>query len=261
MQRIQRCVAGDAQQLFAVDDLHLRCQLACGLRLYAVSAVIAHRGPGAETLAAVAQQIEAAEGIAYGLFAVEHGVHAAAVRIELYHPLVIPQLALQLCLREDGCGGGAVGGLGAGGHIVQGGLFLGGVHRRTAQKLRITAIVVQVILGVSTICSTGAPEESGLVGRNNSIVRQHGDLPLSVHGTNICHVSGFLSLGQSTIEHGDGDGHQHGDDRHDDQHLHQSEALLVVEFFQHVSVSFLIFLYRPAVFRGVDTLLICRRTG
>ena len=143
VQRLHRRVAGDAQKkLLFVDDLHMGRQLAGDLGLHTVAAVIAHDGAGAQPAITEPQGIEAVKVICQGFFTVKHGVDAAAGGVELDHPMVVPQLAVHLALREDGRGGGVFAGLGGGGHIVQGGFPLGGVQRRVVQGLQILRIAV-----------------------------------------------------------------------------------------------------------------------
>ena len=143
VQRLHRRVAGDAQKkLLFVDDLHMGRQLAGDLGLHTVAAVIAHGGAGAQPAITEPQGIEAVKVVGQGFFTVKHGVDAAAGGVELDHPMVVPQLAVHLILREDGRGGGAFAGLGGGGHIVQGGFSLGGVQRRVVQGLQILRIAV-----------------------------------------------------------------------------------------------------------------------
>ena len=143
VQRLHRRVAGDAQKkLLFVDNLHMGRQLAGDLGLHTVAAVIAHGGAGAQPAITEPQGIEAVKVVGQGFFTVKHGVDAAAGGVELDHPMVVPQLAVHLVLREDGRGGGAFAGLGGGGHIVQGGFSLGGVQRCVVQGLQILRITV-----------------------------------------------------------------------------------------------------------------------
>ena len=117
-------------------------QLAGDLGLHTVAAVIAHGGAGAQPAITEPQGIEAVKVVGQVFFTVKHGVDAAAGGVELDHPMVVPQLAVHLILRQDGRGGGAFAGLGGGGHIVQGGFSLGGVQRCVVQGLQILRIAV-----------------------------------------------------------------------------------------------------------------------
>ena len=79
----------------------------------------------------------------------------------------------------------------------------------------------------------GAFQELVDTSGNAFVLGQDTDLPLGVQSADIGDIGGLLGLGQSAVEHGDSDGHQNSDDGDNDQHLHQGEALFVVEFFQH----------------------------
>ena len=209
VQRLHRCVAGDAQKkLLFVDDLHMGRQLAGDLGLHTVAAIIAHGGAGAQPAITEPQGIEAVKVIGQGFFTVKHGVDAAAGGVELDHPMVVPQLAVHLVLREDGRGGGAFAGLGGGGHIVQGGFSLGGVQRRVVQGLQILRIAVG----------------------NAAIGQQLGQLVLG-RVVDDLRLGVQFCLAQVALMAGDGDhgqAHQHDQDGDRDEDFGQRKAGIIL---------------------------------
>ena len=209
VQRLHRCVAGDAQKkLLFVDDLHMGRQLAGDLGLHTVAAVIAHGGAGAQPAITEPQGIEAVKVVGQVFFTVKHGVDAAAGGVELDHPMVVPQLAVHLVLREDGRGGGAFAGLGGGGHIVQGGFSLGGVQRRVVQGLQILRI---------TVGNTAIGQQLGQFVLGGVV----DDLRLGVQ----------LRLAQVALMAGDGDhgqAHQHDQDGDRDEDFRQRKAGIIL---------------------------------
>ena len=209
VQRLHRRVAGDAQKkLLFVDDLHMGRQLAGDLGLHTVAAVIAHGGAGAQPAITEPQGIEAVKVVGQGFFTVKHGVDAAAGGVELDHPMVVPQLAVHLILRQDGRGGGAFAGLGGGGHIVQGGFPLGGVQRCVVQGLQILRIAVG---------NTAIGQQLGQL----VLGRVVDDLRLGVQ----------FCLAQVALMAGDGDhgqAHQHDQDGDRDEDFGQRKAGIIL---------------------------------
>ena len=209
VQRLHRRVAGDAQKkLLFVDDLHMGRQLAGDLGLHTVAAVIAHGGAGAQPAITEPQGIEAVKVVGQGFFTVKHGVDTAAGGVELDHPMVVPQLAVHLILRQDGRGGGAFAGLGGGGHIVQGGFSLGGVQRCVVQGLQILRIAVG---------NTAIGQQLGQF----VLGRVVDDLRLGIQ----------LRLAQVALMAGDGDhgqAHQHDQDGDRDEDFGQRKAGIIL---------------------------------
>ena len=209
VQRLHRRVAGDAQKkLLFVDDLHMGRQLAGDLGLHTVAAVIAHGGAGAQPAITEPQGIEAVKVVGQVFFTVKHGVDAAAGGVELDHPMVVPQLAVHLILRQDGRGGGAFAGLGGGGHIVQGGFSLGGVQRCVVQGLQILRIAVG----------------------NAAIGQQLGQLVLG-RVVDDLRLGVQFCLAQVALMAGDGDhgqAHQHDQDGDRDEDFGQRKAGIIL---------------------------------
>ena len=209
VQRLHRRVTGDAQKkLLFVDDLHMGRQLAGDLGLHTVAAVIAHGGAGAQPAITEPQGIEAVKVVGQGFFTVKHGVDAAAGGVELDHPMVVPQLAVHLILRQDGRGGGAFAGLGGGGHIVQGGFSLGGVQRCVVQGLQILRI---------TVGNAAIGQQLGQL----VLGRVVDDLRLGVQ----------FRLAQVALMAGDGDhgqAHQHDQDGDRDEDFGQRKAGIIL---------------------------------
>ena len=102
-------------QLFPIDDLHREVQAVGIRRAHGVAAVIADfRAPLADAVGTGTQLVKIIRRAIHWLFAVKHGVHAAALGIVFHHPMTVPQLRLGLRLRVEPSGG-----LAAGGHIEQ----------------------------------------------------------------------------------------------------------------------------------------------
>ena len=111
---------GPHQQLLLIDDLHGKAQAVGIRRAHGIAAVIAHHGAILQTAGAGAQIVKLLRRVStQGLFAVKHGVHAAARRVVLHHPMTVPQLRLGLRFRVEPSGGGIRVSLAVGGHIDQ----------------------------------------------------------------------------------------------------------------------------------------------
>ena len=205
---------GHHQQLVLIDDIHRKVQAFGRRRAHGVAAVVADLSTILQTLVAVTQIIESIRRVLHVLPTEKHRVNAAAGRVELHHPVAVPQVRLGFRLRIDPGSGGILDPLAVRGHIGQRGflvfilLCVLGDHVQLCNAYRSDRLIITVLTGS---LKPGHPVLHG--GKDHLRTAVQLRLPKV-----------FLNFGDR--DHGQGK--QNHQDQYRHQHLHQRKAAHIV---------------------------------
>ena len=206
---------GHHQQLILIDDIHRKIQTFGRRRAHGVAAVVADLSALLQTLVAVTQIVEVFRLVVHVLPAEKHRVNAAAGRIELHHPVSVPQVRLGFRLRIDPGSGGILVVLVGRGHVGQRGflvfilLCVLGDH---VHQLSCAYLIGRLIIAVLT----------------RSLKPSH---PVLHGGEDHLRPAVQLRLPEIFLNFGDrdhGQGKQNHQDQYRHQHLHQRKAAHIV---------------------------------
>ena len=205
---------GHHQQLVLIDDIHRKVQTFGRRRAHGIAAVVADLSAILQTLVAVAQIVEFTRRIVHGLPAEKHCVNAAAGRIELHHPVAVPQVRLGFRLRIDPGSGGIRFVLVSRSHVGQRGILVvfllrvRGDHVQPFNAYRSGRLIIAVLTG--------------------SLKPGH---PVLHGGEDHLRPAVQLRLPEVFLNFGDrdhGQGKQDHQDQYRHQHLHQRKAAHIV---------------------------------
>ena len=205
---------GHHQQLILIDDIHRKVQAFGRRRAHGIAAVVADFGAILQSIVAVTQIVEVFRRIVHVLPAEKHRVNAAAGRVELHHPVAVPQVRLGFRLRIDPGSGGILDPLAVRGHIGQRGflvfilLCVLGDHVQLCNAYRSDRLIITVLTGS---LKPGHPVLHG--GKDHLRTAVQLRLPKV-----------FLNFGDR--DHGQGK--QDHQDQYRHQHLHQRKAAHIV---------------------------------
>ena len=206
---------GHHQQLVLIDDIHRKVQAFGRRRAHGVAAVVADLSTILQTLVAVTQIIESIRRVLHVLPTEKHRVNAAAGRVELHHPVSVPQVRLGFRLRIDPGSGGILVVLVVRGHVGQRGrlvVFLLRVLGNHVHQLGSAYPAGRLIIAVLT----------------GSLKPGH---PVLHGGEDHLRPAVQLRLPEVFLNFGDrdhGQGKQNHQDQYRHQHLHQRKAAHIV---------------------------------
>ena len=208
---------GHHQQLILIDDIHRKVQVFGRRCAHGIAAVVADLSAILQTLVAVAQFqiVEFTRRIVHVLPAEKHRVNAAAGRIELHHPVSVPQVRLGFRLRIDPGSGGIRGLLVVRGHVGQRGFLV----------VRLIRVLWDHVHQLGSACLVGRLIIAVLTG---SLKPGH---PVLHGGKDHLRPAVQLRLPEVFLNFGDrdhGQGKQNHQDQYRHQHLHQRKAAHIV---------------------------------